>query len=108
MPQLKVFSIATLDFVFSKRIKCTYCFCLFCFFHHILFVPCFSPPVFHPAITRVGGNKKGIFTRERQPKASAHHLRARYRALAAADSGAPPPDVPYYVSDSKPLLRSDL
>lgn len=34
------------------------------------------------AITRVGGNKKGIFTRERQPKAAAHHLRKRYFALA--------------------------
>ncbi|CAH0563529.1 unnamed protein product [Brassicogethes aeneus] len=32
--------------------------------------------------TRVGGNKKGIFTRSRQPKVSAHHLRQRYWALA--------------------------
>ncbi|XP_063917075.1 beta-glucuronidase-like [Zophobas morio] len=32
--------------------------------------------------TRVGGNKKGIFTRSRQPKSSAHHLRKRYWALA--------------------------
>nr|CAH7731210.1 unnamed protein product [Callosobruchus chinensis] len=32
--------------------------------------------------TRVGGNKKGIFTRNRQPKASAHHLRRRYWGLA--------------------------
>ncbi|KAF7265787.1 hypothetical protein GWI33_020863 [Rhynchophorus ferrugineus] len=32
--------------------------------------------------TRVGGNKKGIFTRNRQPKASAHHLRKRYWYLA--------------------------
>ncbi|KAF5308075.1 hypothetical protein FQR65_LT06450 [Abscondita terminalis] len=32
--------------------------------------------------TRVGGNKKGIFTRDRQPKPSAHHLRMRYNLLA--------------------------
>ena len=29
-------------------------------------------------IMRVGGNKKGAFTRDRQPKAAAHHLRARW------------------------------
>ncbi|MCP5546871.1 MAG: beta-glucuronidase [Akkermansiaceae bacterium] len=29
-------------------------------------------------ITRVGGNKKGVFTRQRQPKAAAHALRARW------------------------------
>lgn len=50
-----------------------------------------------PAITRVGGNRKGVFTRSRQPKASAHHLRARYRALAAAAAGAPAPAPPYYI-----------
>ena len=33
-------------------------------------------------ITRVGGNKKGVFTRQRQPKASAHLLRRRYFYLA--------------------------
>jgi len=32
--------------------------------------------------TRVVGNKKGIFTRQRQPKLSAHVLRARYWRLA--------------------------
>ncbi|XP_073957046.1 beta-glucuronidase [Choristoneura fumiferana] len=48
-------------------------------------------------ITRVGGNRKGVFTRSRQPKASAHHLRARYRALAAAAAGAPAPAPPYYI-----------
>jgi beta-glucuronidase len=31
---------------------------------------------------RALGNKKGIFTRQRQPKASAHVLRKRYRNLA--------------------------
>lgn len=34
------------------------------------------------AYTRVGGNKKGVFTRNRQPKAAAHHLRKRYFELA--------------------------
>ncbi|XP_073995288.1 beta-glucuronidase-like isoform X2 [Rhodnius prolixus] len=34
------------------------------------------------AITRVGGNKKGIFTRERQPKGAATHVRKRYIRLA--------------------------
>ncbi|CAL8111717.1 unnamed protein product [Orchesella dallaii] len=33
-------------------------------------------------IRRVVGNKKGIFTRDRQPKASAHLLRTRYHLLA--------------------------
>ncbi|XP_045498403.1 beta-glucuronidase [Colias croceus] len=59
-------------------------------------------------IIRVGGNKKGIFTRSRQPKASAHHLRARYLALAAAESGAPPPELQYYVSDHKPPVHEEL
>lgn len=61
-----------------------------------------------PAITRVGGNKKGIFTRSRQPKASAHHLRARYLALAAADAGASPPEPMYYISDNKAVLHEEL
>ena len=30
-------------------------------------------------IMRVGGNKKGVFTRDRQPKAAAHALRLRWR-----------------------------
>ncbi|XP_045773325.1 beta-glucuronidase isoform X3 [Maniola jurtina] len=59
-------------------------------------------------ITRVGGNKKGIFTRERQPKASAHHLRNRYHAIAAADSGTPAPDLSYYISDNKPAIHEEL
>lgn len=33
-------------------------------------------------INRVGGSKKGIFTRNRQPKAAAHLLRKRYFDLA--------------------------
>ncbi|KAK3103666.1 hypothetical protein FSP39_020860, partial [Pinctada imbricata] len=32
-------------------------------------------------ITRVVGNKKGVFTRQRQPKMAAHLLRARYQRL---------------------------
>ena len=34
-----------------------------------------------PGIFRVLGNKKGVFTRDRQPKASAHTLRARWTKL---------------------------
>jgi len=32
-------------------------------------------------IHRVDGNKKGVFTRDRQPKAAAHSLRSRWRTL---------------------------
>ncbi len=32
-----------------------------------------------PGIMRVGGNRKGVFTRDRQPKAAAHMLRQRWR-----------------------------
>jgi hypothetical protein len=32
-------------------------------------------------VTRVAGNKKGIFTRQRQPKMAAHILRERYLSL---------------------------
>jgi beta-glucuronidase len=31
-------------------------------------------------IMRVGGNKKGVFTRDRQPKAAAYALRRRWRS----------------------------
>jgi beta-glucuronidase len=34
-----------------------------------------------PGVLRVDGNKKGVFTRERRPKASAHRLRRRWRGL---------------------------
>jgi len=54
------------------------------------------------AITRVGGNKKGIFTRNRQPKASAHHLRRRYWALAnELESAVLPKNLDHYVSKSQ-------
>ena len=33
-----------------------------------------------PGVMRVDGNKKGVFTRERRPKAAAHMLRRRWRA----------------------------
>lgn len=33
-------------------------------------------------VMRVGGNKKGVFTRDRQPKAAAHALRRRWRKEA--------------------------
>ena len=32
-----------------------------------------------PGVMRVDGNKKGVFTRERRPKAAAHTLRRRWR-----------------------------
>jgi beta-glucuronidase len=35
-----------------------------------------------PGVMRVGGNKKGVFTRERNPKAAAHLLRRRWRQTA--------------------------
>ena len=33
------------------------------------------------AIFRVGGNKKGVFTQDRKPKAAAHLLRSRWKAI---------------------------
>lgn len=55
---------------------------------------------FLTAYTRVGGNKKGIFTRDRQPKMVAHHVRRRYHALSAALDDQPevPNDLDNYVS----------
>ncbi len=37
-------------------------------------------------IMRVGGNKKGAFTRDRQPKMAAHHLRRRWTAPLAKEA----------------------
>jgi beta-glucuronidase len=34
-------------------------------------------------ILRVDGNKKGVFTRQRQPKAAAYYLKQRWESLAA-------------------------
>jgi len=42
---------------------------------------------------RVAGNKKGVFTRERQPKISAHVLRRRYWGLAEALDGQKSPSL---------------
>jgi beta-glucuronidase len=35
-----------------------------------------------PSFMRVDGNKKGVFTRDRHPKAAAHHLRRRWRGAS--------------------------
>lgn len=60
--------------------------CIFVSIHFIL------------AFIRVGGNKKGIFTRNRQPKASAYLLRKRYWALAKSLDGAElPTDLSGYI-----------
>ena len=40
--------------------------------------------------TRVLGNKKGIFTRQRQPKSAAFVLRERYWKIANESSCVPP------------------
>lgn len=53
-----------------------------------------------PAVTRVGGNKKGVFTRNRQPKAVAHMLRKRYFALGReVDQCNFPEDLFTYIAD---------
>jgi hypothetical protein len=53
---------------------------------------------FSTAYIRVGGNKKGIFTRDRQPKASAHLVRKRYWAIAEElDKVTPPNDLSEYI-----------
>ena len=39
-----------------------------------------------PETTRVGGNKKGMFTRQRQPKMAAHILRERYLKLTQEEA----------------------
>ncbi|CAG2053611.1 unnamed protein product [Timema podura] len=55
----------------------------------------------HVCINRVDGNKKGIFTRQRQPKRSAHVLRERYFALAQElDNATLPEDLTPYVSST--------
>jgi beta-glucuronidase len=47
-----------------------------------------------PGIHRLDGNKKGVFTRDRKPKAAAHALRARWAALDGKKPGRglPPTD----------------
>jgi beta-glucuronidase len=53
---------------------------------------CFADFKTKQGVERVGGNRKGIFTRNREPKASAHLLRKRYWALAEFLDGVEPPD----------------
>lgn len=62
------------------------------------------------AYTRVGGNKKGIFTRNRQPKVSAHFMRKRYFALADEIDGlkAQPADLYKYVHVHQQILKDEL
>nr|XP_034189067.1 beta-glucuronidase isoform X1 [Osmia lignaria]XP_034189068.1 beta-glucuronidase isoform X1 [Osmia lignaria]XP_034189069.1 beta-glucuronidase isoform X1 [Osmia lignaria] len=51
------------------------------------------------AFIRVGGNKKGIFTRERQPKMAAFHVRKRYHSLQKELDGTDiPTDLENYIS----------
>ncbi|XP_076275935.1 beta-glucuronidase-like [Rhynchophorus ferrugineus] len=57
---------------------------------------------------RVGGNKKGIFTRNRQPKSSAFLLRKRYWALAKSLDGVKlPSDLQNYI-ESEYNVHSEL
>ncbi|CAG7674586.1 unnamed protein product [Allacma fusca] len=53
-------------------------------------------------ITRIVGNRKGIFTRQRQPKASAHLLRHRYHLLAAESDNYP---IPQDVQENIPVYN---
>jgi len=54
------------------------------------------------AYIRVGGNKKGIFTRNRQPKSAAYLVRKRYWTIAAeVDNATPPNDMFQYVCGSR-------
>ncbi|XP_052862804.1 beta-glucuronidase [Anopheles cruzii] len=61
--------------------------------------------------TRVGGNKKGIFTRNRQPKAAAYLLRQRYHMLSELDKSHLPDDLFLYTvphTSSQLTERSEL
>ncbi|XP_053671853.1 beta-glucuronidase [Anopheles nili] len=53
--------------------------------------------------TRVGGNKKGIFTRNRQPKAAAYLLRQRYYALSELGKSKLPDDLFLYTASDADL-----
>ncbi|XP_036330355.1 beta-glucuronidase-like isoform X1 [Rhagoletis pomonella] len=59
--------------------------------------------------TRVGGNKKGIFTRNRQPKSAAYLLRQRYYSLAVElDQCEVPRDIFDYIihwQEKPPFIR---
>ncbi|KAJ8974535.1 hypothetical protein NQ317_009102 [Molorchus minor] len=59
--------------------------------------------------TRVGGNKKGVFTRQRQPKSSAHLLRRRYWSLASLlENAKVPSDLDNYVIVKKTNAKDEL
>ncbi|CAG7830199.1 unnamed protein product [Allacma fusca] len=55
-------------------------------------------------ITRILGNRKGIFTRERQPKSSAHLLRYRFHLLAAESDNYP---IPQDLIENIPVYKTD-
>ncbi|XP_053660796.1 beta-glucuronidase [Anopheles marshallii] len=57
--------------------------------------------------TRVGGNKKGIFTRNRQPKAAAYLLRQRYYALGELGTSYLPDDLFLYTAPENKHLESE-
>uniref|UniRef100_A0AAG5DLF7 Beta-glucuronidase n=1 Tax=Anopheles atroparvus TaxID=41427 RepID=A0AAG5DLF7_ANOAO len=57
--------------------------------------------------TRVGGNKKGIFTRNRQPKAAAYLLRQRYHALGELGKSHLPDDLFLYTAPNDHLLSKE-
>lgn len=51
------------------------------------------------AYIRVGGNRKGVFTRDRQPKMAAYHVRKRYYFLQKELDGTEiPTDLEDYIS----------
>lgn len=61
-------------------------------------------------MTRVGGNKKGIFTRSRQPKEAAHHVRRRYHSLANLLNQCELPEdlFPYLVDESQKTVDNRI
>jgi beta-glucuronidase len=64
-------------------------------------------------ITRIDGNRKGVFTRQRQPKAAAHYLRSRWLTRfrsSAHFSVTHQPTAPQHEEDPDPIHapRSDL
>lgn len=58
----------------------------------------------------MGGNKKGVFTRNRQPKAAAHLLRKRYFALGQEIDKCQlvPNDLYVYVTNNSLLMTNTL
>ncbi|KAG6452779.1 hypothetical protein O3G_MSEX007782 [Manduca sexta] len=60
------------------------------------------------SFTRAGGNKKGIFTRSRQPKSAAHLVRARYNSIAKSEGYVTQRESGYYIFKDEPIKRVDL